>query len=162
MHTCAFGLGNVNQVLPYFPGDASNDGKGTFIPEQDTQKSIGDLAIKNGDEFVNSAAIFNVDCIKIDVEGFERYAIEGLKETICRDCPRLVFEFGRRTKNTFASFHELKSTFPDGYHFFHIQAKRNFLFFFNIPGYRLATFDFNKPGGNVLAIHKDDSFLANN
>ena len=54
-----------------------------------------EIEVRSGDEVVRSGNIKAVDFIKIDVEGYEQFVLEGLLETIKKYKPAIVFEFDR-------------------------------------------------------------------
>jgi FkbM family methyltransferase len=75
-----------------------------------------------GDELPEILALDRLDFIKIDVEGYESFVIQGLLATIKKHKPKIVFEFDRNyhqktgLPNAFI-FNILKEL---GYHFFHV------------------------------------------
>jgi FkbM family methyltransferase len=80
-----FGLGNENAALPLYvpshnPGEASFCGNGEAVSAE----------IRRGDELGLSP-----NFIKIDVEGFEPFVIDGLRETITKHRPVIVTEVVR-------------------------------------------------------------------
>jgi hypothetical protein len=65
-----------------------------------------------GDDFMKASAVPRVDFIKIDVEGFERYVIEGLSETMARDKPAVILELNHWCLNVFQ-----RTSVPDFFDF---------------------------------------------
>jgi len=76
------------------------------------------IEIIKGDDFVAANAIQRVDFVKIDVEGFERFVIEGLAGTIARDKPVVTLELNHWCLNAFQRmsvpdfFDFLRKVFP--------------------------------------------------
>ncbi len=61
----------------------------TDHPDADTQA----VPIAIGDDFVRESVRGKVDLLKVDVEGHERAAFVGLRETVSRHRPIVAFEF---------------------------------------------------------------------
>jgi len=55
-----------------------------------TATSTGDLAMVSIDDYVRTSGMSRVDFIKMDIEGMERYALEGARLTIERFHPKLA------------------------------------------------------------------------
>lgn len=74
---------------------SSDNRSGGFVSNK-TQASAGhqveSIEIARGDDFLRQAGIGMVDFIKIDVEGFERDVIEGLRETLEACRPSVALE----------------------------------------------------------------------
>jgi hypothetical protein len=72
-----------------------------------------------GDEYLARAAIAPVGVLKIDVEGFEKPVLEGLRGTLTLHRPIVAVELTIRPDldSTFRSLAELKASFPDDYSF---------------------------------------------
>lgn len=111
-------LSNRNEDLFIHVNDADNN------PGANNLFNLGDTKIecKKGDDIINENKI---DFIKIDVEGYELYALEGLQRTIEKQKPKIVFEFDKNYQlkthtNPIAIFDFLKQF---NYTFFEI--KRN-------------------------------------
>jgi FkbM family methyltransferase len=94
---------------------------GGFVSNQ-MQASAGHqveaIEIVQGDSFLNEAGLGRVDFIKIDVEGFERDVIEGLRDSISANRPIVTLELNHWCLNVlqrtsvpdFLDF--LRSVFP--------------------------------------------------
>ncbi|WP_165825446.1 FkbM family methyltransferase [Pedobacter yonginense] len=75
-----------------------------------------------GDDVLNNE---HVNFIKIDVEGYESFVIEGLKQTIKKHKPYLIFEFDRnyQQKTGLPPSHIFDILTPLGYSFFAVTNK---------------------------------------
>ena len=49
------------------------------------------------DDFAEQAGIARVDAVKMDIEGAERFALEGCREIVTRDLPVFLLEVSRAT-----------------------------------------------------------------
>ncbi|MGJ0507555.1 MAG: FkbM family methyltransferase [Methylocystis sp.] len=97
-----FGLGSVSEDMPFFSIDKANYGLGTFLASDQYDlplQQIGTLRVENGDAFVASAGISQIDAIKIDVQGLEPEVLAGLSQSIRRYRPIIWFEYGGGTKS---------------------------------------------------------------
>ena len=94
------GLSSSDQELNYFEPLDENTGTGSFIQEHSAQNNQHGLKLQlvNGDTFLDSQQLKKVDFIKIDVEGFEHFVLQGLKQTLLRDRPTILLEFNTATQ----------------------------------------------------------------
>jgi FkbM family methyltransferase len=85
------GLGNINTTTGIFQKDTDNTGASKIVNEQ--------RAIENGeqyieittiDTFVEEKKLARVDFIKADIEGSERYMLEGARGTLKKFAPKLA------------------------------------------------------------------------
>jgi FkbM family methyltransferase len=145
------GLGDKDEVLPFFSPQGANLGTGSFVKEHSPDNvQSGQLQIRNADEYLSGLGLKKIDVMKIDVEGFEKSVLKGMTKTLAKYRPRVVMEFSETTKTTLSSMDELLGLFPSGYKVSLIVELEPVLFFFNKPGYALKTFDFDKHFGNLL------------
>jgi FkbM family methyltransferase len=67
------------------------------------ESKFGSTKVTTLDKFVSENKLMRVDLVKIDVEGFEARVFAGMKETIARFNPKIIFEF-----NTFCMLTQAK------------------------------------------------------
>jgi FkbM family methyltransferase len=93
-HIHQFGLGAENCQLEYYEPSTNNTGTGSFIVGGSSinQESPILLPIRRGDEVMAEIGVCSVSLIKIDVEGFEPFVLQGLAETLKRDRPIILME----------------------------------------------------------------------
>ena len=125
----AAGLENVmlnNLGLGKNPGRfeltfSPNNRSGGFVSNQVTASAghqVEAIEIVRGDDFLRHAGIGAIDFIKIDVEGFERDVIEGLRETLAASAPVVTLELNHWCLNVLQRtsvpdfFDFLRSVFP--------------------------------------------------
>lgn len=112
------GLGAKDAELPFFQPAKDNFGTGSFrdhqLPDQ-TAKTT--LRIVRGDDWLAQYKLSDVELIKIDIEGFEESALQGLRQTIESQRPVVVVEVTRPPGGTIASLQQLQAAFPDKYQF---------------------------------------------
>ena len=113
------GLGDKAQRLIFEEPAKDNDGTGSFAFISGSGKHQ-QLEIVPGDQALEAAGVKIVDLIKMDIEGFERPALEGLRKTLGQSRPIVVFEITIRANNPvlFKSMEQIRSVFPDKYEFF--------------------------------------------
>lgn len=72
-----------------------------------------------GDAALREAGFTHVDLIKMNIEGFEQPALRGLKDTLARSHPIVVFELTLSARNPvlFKSLEQIHRAFPSGYKF---------------------------------------------
>jgi FkbM family methyltransferase len=108
LHNCGLGVKDEDLTLTFAPSNRS----GGFVSNI-TQASIGhaieNIKIKNGDSLLSGR---KVDFIKIDVEGFEKNVIEGLRGVIQQNHPIVVLELNHWCLNAFQ-----RTSIPDFFDF---------------------------------------------
>ncbi|KJS07861.1 MAG: hypothetical protein VR73_07780 [Gammaproteobacteria bacterium BRH_c0] len=126
----ALGLSNENARLPFYAPTGSNEGIGSFDAStlDKGNRLIGELELVRGDDFFAARSDLTIDLMKIDVEGFEKLALEGLQQTLAKNRPLVICEITYDTPLSFQSLAQIQAVFPDNYH--------------------LLTFDTRKPDGS--------------
>ena len=144
IHVHPVGLGERDEALEYFAPQGTNSGTGSFLNQDhgNNKASAGKLEIAHGDRFVEGLALENLHLIKIDVEGFERFVLSGLRNTLRKYRPAIYLEFSEDTKRSFPDYEAFADSFPEQYHFYRVNTDRKFLFFFNRSRYQLSDFEF--------------------
>ncbi len=119
------GLGDRNESRTFYAPTAGNLGVGTFLTEvgDRTQHDAGKHTVVRGDDYLAAHAIAPVALIKIDVEGYEPYVLEGLRETLARDRPVVQMEWSEATAREFTRIdRDLTDLLPDQYAVFRLLA----------------------------------------
>jgi len=117
------GFGDKDGEIPFFAPEESNTGGGTFRPGDKEKKPFGNLRVVAGDEYFRTAPnapTVPVGLLKMDIEGYEEAALKGLRKTLERDRPLVIFEVTtahHQVGGTIGSFDQLKGLFPADYHF---------------------------------------------
>lgn len=87
-----FGLGDRHESRIFYAPRSANLGTGSFVADVNHNENAGLLPVVPGDLAVERANLDRVDLIKIDTEGFEIQVLRGLKGTLARYRPVVVFE----------------------------------------------------------------------
>jgi len=146
-----FALGDINQKLQYYRPTGGNEGTGSFIPFHEKDNVAGDFfQVINGDEKIRELEIDKIDFIKIDVEGFEKNVLVGLRETLIVNRPYIMMEFSDTTYNSFRDSLELEELLPDNYFIYKIINNQPFCIIFNLIRYKLIVFNFKTHRGNLI------------
>lgn len=121
------GLSNENSKLPFFAPTGRNAGIGSFDASTTSKGniSIGELEIVKGDDYLRKQSITDIDLIKMDVEGFEKPALDGLRETLRQSRPVLVCEITYGKSLSFTSIEELRSYLPEDYVLFTFDKRKS-------------------------------------
>lgn len=122
----AYGLGDENSKKPFFKPPESNFGTGSFVEGFKSDNSPeGELEIAKGDDAFARERITSVSVIKMDIEGYEKPALRGLRLTLIKHRPILVFEVttNPRSSVSIKSKEELVGLFPEKYEFLVISGK---------------------------------------
>ncbi len=115
------GLGNAHAKMPFHKPADSNLGTGSFVEGFTPDNAyFGELEIEVGDEVLEKAGVQSVALIKMDVEGYEKLALEGLEKTLHNFRPFVVFELTTNPQSPVSvkSKSELIKLFPKSYDFF--------------------------------------------
>lgn len=148
------GLGASNDQLPFYAPPERNDGLGSFVPT-DSNGSCKTLQVVHGDSYLQEKGISTVDVIKIDIEGFEKYALTGLRRILVANRPIVLMEYGPETQNSFVDESELMSLCPENYEVVKVSEVKTYLFKLKPEMPLLECFDFNSPGGNILLFPRE-------
>ncbi|MBI4030705.1 MAG: FkbM family methyltransferase [Proteobacteria bacterium] len=116
-----FGLSDKDAELPFRAPKGDNFGVGSFAGA-DGGSSLK-LPVRRGDDVMKEYGIAPT-LIKIDVEGFEKPALEGLCETLRARRPAVIFEYSRMSRADFDPPENRKAIFGDGYRYFGIRPSR--------------------------------------
>ena len=123
-----FGFGYVNSKKPFFKPPDNNLGMGSFVSNFSEHNSYeGELEIQIGDDALKRAGLASVAVIKMDIEGYEKPALKGLRQTLLTSRPIVEFELSIDPKSpvSIKSKDELTSLFPDKYEFLVFSEKNN-------------------------------------
>lgn len=114
------GLSDSTEKLTFYAPTGSNQGIGSFDANTVSKGNtpLGELALIKGDELFSNLAIEKIDLMKIDVEGFEKRTLTGLKETLANHRPIVVCEVSYNAELSFESREDLTAAFPNDYQFF--------------------------------------------
>ena len=145
-------LGETSESKPFNPPSGNNPGTGSFLGA-DPQVNSLDLRIERGDQYLNERSIDHVDLIKMDIEGFEIFALKGLRETLQRSRPLCFFEWSQEHRED--SMENGVQLFPRDYLFFSFSSERPVLWFFNASKYKLTKLNGAWADGNLLAVPKE-------
>lgn len=139
-----FGLGDRDAVLSFTPPSGANFGTGSF-GSGDAAKATLALPIRRGDDVVAEHGLPPVSILKIDVEGLEAEVLAGLRGTLERDRPVILFELSDRTRNAFRDAEGLHAALYPDHLLFEVATR-------SVSGpYRLRPFDFGSTS-EVLAV----------
>jgi FkbM family methyltransferase len=114
------GLGDKDESLTFYEPPKENMGWGTFNKGIGAEGKKGaSLPLVTGDSLFDKAGVSKMDLIKIDIEGFEKPALLGLKNTFQKLKPVAVVEItvDPNVPRLFKSIDEVKAVFPEGYEF---------------------------------------------
>ena len=87
-------LGDRTETALFHPPTGANQGTGTLgeiLPDNANAESIS-VQVVRGDDFLAANGLPRISLLKMDVEGFEEQALEGLRETLHRDRPPILIE----------------------------------------------------------------------
>ncbi len=158
------GYSHENGSLPFTPPDEENHGIGTFSADRraGAKKQI-DLPLLRGDDDLVNTGVTRVDLIKLDIEGYEKFALEGLTKTMNTSRPAVIMELNCTNDEGFHTKEDLLKAFPQNYVFYDIVQRRDYKW--NIGDqqimcgrshgeYWLVPFDmrFDEDSRNILAI----------
>lgn len=148
-----FGLSDENKTLPFYAAPDSNLGASSFQQSHATgSQYLGDMQLRRGDEVVAEEHIKQVDIVKADVEGYEKFVLQGLKETLKLDRPLVIVELSPTTRETLGSAEAFYALFPSGYRFYYFASGKK-----DSGRYRLAPFDYALPTKihDVIAVSEE-------
>jgi FkbM family methyltransferase len=122
----AVGLSNENTRLPFYAPSGSNEGIGSFDASTVSKGNIpiGELELVRGDDYFALQQIDQIDIMKIDVEGFEKFALQGLRDTLARTRPIIVCEMTYGKELSFTDLDELRMNLPADYRLYTFDKRK--------------------------------------
>lgn len=130
-----FGLSDAEEDLPFLEPIGNNLGVGAFVKgdaaaqdliqllaEQKLSQAVS-LRVRLGDTVMDENKI-TPTLIKIDTEGFEKHVLGGLRATLGRARPAVVFEYSTVSRRDFDPPGALDAVFGPGYRFYGILPSR--------------------------------------
>ena len=120
------GLSDQDQSLTFYAPSGSNQGIGSFSPTTTAKgnKETSKLQLYNGDNFLRKRLTTKISLIKIDVEGFERKVISGLRETLHENRPIIVCEISYTDQLSFRNKENLLSYLPSNYLLYRFNTRK--------------------------------------
>ncbi len=115
IHIHDVGLGNEGGNLPFFEPPESDLGHGSFIMKEFNTTNVKSLSVVVGDEWLKKIAVSHVDIIKCDIEGFEKNALLGLRNTLEKNRPIIVMELISGLDTSFKNIDDLYAVVPSNY-----------------------------------------------
>jgi FkbM family methyltransferase len=129
-------LGARNEVRDYFLGEGANAGTGTFIANEGERAATPiQLSIRRGDDVLAEEKLARLDLLKVDVEGFEPFVFEGLRQRILADRPIILTEMTEKSYQHLGSEKAFRDLFYEGARFACVAGRSG-------HGYRLEPFQY--------------------
>ena len=120
------GLSNQQEDLDFYAPTGRNQGVGSF--DSDTvskgNKNFGRLALVCGDDYLAQNNLQDIALLKIDVEGFEKNVVTGLRDSLEKFRPIAVVEVTYGSSMSFTSLDDLKASLPKGYALFRFNNRK--------------------------------------
>lgn len=155
------GLGDQRSSVLFHKPPNNNLGSGSFVSDFIPGNRLStELQIVVGDEALAEAGVERVALIKIDVEGYEKFALRGLRKTLTASRPFVVVELTTgQQKELFQSADDLRLAFPEGYRVLRIDSSdgRNRSGQYKLTGYN---FDSKWVGQRNLLVYPDENHAA--
>lgn len=119
-------LGEQEELKTFYAPVGSNQGIGSFTEDSLDRgtEDIGRLQVVNGDSYFAASSISRLHLCKIDVEGFEKPVLAGMRNTLEQQRPLLVCEVTYGESLSFESLQEFQAALPEGYSLYQFD-KRN-------------------------------------
>jgi FkbM family methyltransferase len=115
-----FALGDAESELEFYDSPDGTTGQGSLVkPDGDAAKLVMKVPVRRGDDEL-AGLVSRIGLIKIDVEGYERFVLTGLKKTLEQARPFVLFELGDSSKPFFSSSDDLVQAFPSDYSFYEV------------------------------------------
>lgn len=144
------GLGNENSLKLFSEAQGNNTGTGSFVQSEVNDCQTMELPIVRADDYLPDLELGKIDYIKIDIEGFEVAALQGMLNTLIAHRPVCMFEWSQGELHRDRSAHS--DLFPEGYSFYVLLSNVPKYVFFQSHLYCLKKLGSVWEDGNLLAI----------
>ena len=144
-----YGLSSGRGLLPFSEPVGRNLGTGSFCSSSEIGERLM-LPVVAGDDALEHLMLPSIDFIKIDVEGAEEDVLRGLRNTLHRYQPIVLFETLRN--NLVNDGVRLLELFPSGYAIYAVQFARQRWLVFSDDGWSLSPLGHADLDGYLLAI----------
>tara|TARA_B110000444_G_scaffold258930_1_gene301203 strand:- start:1440 stop:2384 length:945 start_codon:yes stop_codon:yes gene_type:complete len=120
------GFSNQQEELDFYAPTGRNQGIGSFDAGTVSKgnKNLGKLALVRGDDYLAQNKLQDIALLKIDVEGFEKNVVAGLKDTLDKTRPIIVLEVTYGNSLSFVSLDELNAALPADYALFRFNNRK--------------------------------------
>lgn len=123
------GLGASDAELNFYAPTGSNQGIGSFIAKGEEKTDsrvtdIGKLKVVQADRYFAEQQIPKPQLVKIDVEGFERSVLQGMRSLLEECRPVLVCEITYDEEQSFSSLAEIQLALPADYALYHFDIRK--------------------------------------
>ncbi|MBL9085041.1 MAG: FkbM family methyltransferase [Planctomycetales bacterium] len=88
-------LWNHNEILTLGVSAAEHNNGSYSVGSTESNCLLSTAQAMTFDEYARQRQIERIDLVKLDVEGAERAALQGMKATICKDRPTILMEVNR-------------------------------------------------------------------
>jgi len=121
------GLSNEDGAMDFFAPTGQNQGIGSFDAStvERGNKVAGKLELVVGDRYIDENHLSAISLLKMDVEGFEKNALSGLRHTLEKDRPIVVCEVSYGKELSFASMDEFREVFPENYDLYRFDTRKS-------------------------------------
>ncbi len=119
-------LGNKTEQLDFFAPTGRNQGIGSFDADTVSKGNVnlGKLELLRGDDYLQQRQLQELALLKIDVEGFEKNVLEGLRGTLDHARPVIVVEVTYGNALSFLSLDDLTAVLPANYSLFRFDNRK--------------------------------------
>jgi FkbM family methyltransferase len=104
-----YGLSDTNAQIQFHAPTTANLGTGGFVAGFNVNRPAETLPVRRGDDAFADAGITRIDIVKIDTEGYELKTLAGMRGTLTRLRPIVVFEISPATLAEIQSAERLAS-----------------------------------------------------
>ena len=121
-----YGLSDKDELLSFYAPTGRNQGIGSFDENTATKgnREMSKLQLYKGDTFLDGKILAGISLIKIDVEGFEKKVIAGLKATLINNRPIIACEISYGEQFSFSSQADLLEHLPQDYMLFRFNTRK--------------------------------------
>lgn len=151
LHRVALGDADVElQLGSGFPGNTGSRSLIWSLTNRPTER----VSVKRADRYFDDLKLPQIHILKIDVEGFEKKVLQGLKAHLISDRPIILMEFlgSSSEKGGFTSEDELRDSVYEKHDLRSLTVRRN--------NYRLVPFDWNLDCAVVLPLELGNEIIS--
>lgn len=137
------GLADSDETRGFYLPDHNNTGVGSFVYDAGQLREPISLPVRKGDGYLNEQQLPRMDILKMDIQGYEVPALQGLHARLQADRPIIILEMCHLTRQRWSEKEFVAALYPE-------HRIYNLLQCHDWMRYQIIGFDYQRDGNLVV------------